>query len=83
MFYFQVIDIEALNVEDSERDATLEQMKYVSPKILSEAILTISSVSKAESKDSVLIAKASFIPAHHPCISRYLHLETEDLEDIY
>lgn len=67
---FKVIDIEALNVEDTEKDTVLEQMKYVSPKILSEAVVTLSAVSKAESKDAVSIAKAVLLPAHHPCIGK-------------
>lgn len=67
---FKVIDIEALNVEDTEKDAVLEQMKYVSPKILSEAVATVSAVSRAESKDAVSIAKAVLLPAHHPCVGK-------------
>jgi hypothetical protein len=57
-----------LKCEDSERDSVLEQMKYVSPRILSAAIFSLSAVPKPEVKDAVAIAKSVLVTAHHPCI---------------
>ena len=66
----KVVDVDSLMVEDGERETLLEQMKYVSPKILSDAVVTISTIAKAENNDAVSVAKASLVPAHHPCIGK-------------
>ncbi|WAR01242.1 GCN1-like protein [Mya arenaria] len=63
----KVVDVEALNFEEGDRDTILEQMKYISPRILSSALVAMAAVKKPEVKDAVSIAKATLIPAHHPC----------------
>ncbi|XP_052799821.1 eIF-2-alpha kinase activator GCN1-like [Mya arenaria] len=64
----KVVDVEALNFEEGDRDTILEQMKYISPRILSSALVAMAAVKKPEVKDAVSIAKATLIPAHHPCV---------------
>lgn len=61
-----------LKCEDSERDTVLEQMKYISPRILSLAVSALSAVPKPEMNDAVSIAKALLVTAHHPCIGELL-----------
>ena len=70
-----MIDEDLLKCDDSERDAVLEQMKYVSPRILSMAILSLSVVPKPEMKDAVAIAKSVLVTAHHPCIGKLFNIE--------
>ena len=62
------MDVDALACEESERDAVLEQMKYISPRILAQAAVNLANVQMAEKKDAEAIAKASLVTAHHPCI---------------
>ncbi|KAL4223498.1 eIF-2-alpha kinase activator GCN1 [Mactra antiquata] len=64
----KVIDIDGLNCEDTERDTVLEQMKYIAPKLLSQALLSLTMVQKPDKKDAESIAKATLVTAHHPCI---------------
>ncbi|XP_071180493.1 stalled ribosome sensor GCN1-like [Mytilus edulis] len=53
---------------DTEKESTVDQLKYIKPIILTRAVMTVSYVEKADVKDAEAIAKASLVPAHHPCI---------------
>lgn len=65
--FFQFIEPELF---DTEKESTVDQLKYIKPIILTRAVMTVSYVEKADVKDAEAIAKASLVPAHHPCIGK-------------
>ena len=66
LLYLQLINID--NIEDSEKENVLDLQKYISPRILSQALISLSNVPKVDTKDAESIAKATLVVAHHPCI---------------
>jgi hypothetical protein len=55
---------------DGDKEGAPVESKYVLPRILSQALVTLTAVPKADPRDAEAISKATFIPAHHPCIGR-------------
>ena len=66
LLYLQLINID--NIEDSEKENVLDLQKYISPRILSQALISLSNVPKVDTKDAESIAKSTLVVAHHPCI---------------
>jgi len=62
------VNVEGLNVEEADRETTLQQMGYIPPRVLSLALVAIAAVQKPEVKDAVSVAMATLLPAHHPCL---------------
>ena len=70
IYLFQVIDLDT--IEDADMENVLDVQKYISPRILSQAVVALTAVPKVDPKDAEAIAKATLVTAHHPCIGRFL-----------
>ena len=68
LLHLQLINIE--NIEDSDKENVLDLQKYISPRILSQALISLSNVPKVDTKDAESIAKATLVVAHHPCTGK-------------
>ena len=68
---WQVIDLDT--IEDSEMENVLDLQKYIPPRILSQAVVTLTAVPKVDPKDAEAIARATLVTAHHPCIGTIYH----------
>ena len=63
-----MIDLD--NIEDSEMENVLDLQKYIPPRILSQAVVSLTAVPKVDPKDAESIARATLVTAHHPCIGK-------------
>ena len=63
-----MIDLDT--IEDSEMENVLDLQKYIPPRILSQAVVSLTAVPKVDPKDAESIARATLVTAHHPCIGK-------------
>ena len=59
---------------EADKENVQDQVKYIKPVILARAVMTVSYVENADSKDAESIAKATLVPAHHPCIGIVMYI---------